>query len=146
MKGFVFVPLAALVLAACQDQAQPDAPFAPTVRVAGERACVTPPSEMVGWWPLDETSGTTAADIVGGNDGTHVGGPVPVAGKVDGGLSFDGVDARVVINSTFPFHEQGDATLDFWLNAPGNAHQAVFWTRPDDPACTRSRYCGRPGR
>src|ERR1035441_8762629 len=27
--------------------------------------CVPPPAGMIGWWPLDETSGTTVADISG---------------------------------------------------------------------------------
>ena len=29
------------------------------------------PAGLVGWWPLDEMSGTTATDIVSSNDGTH---------------------------------------------------------------------------
>ena len=35
-------------------------------------ACVQPPSDMVAWWPLDETQGSTAFDIAGSfnNDGT----------------------------------------------------------------------------
>ena len=41
--------------------------------------------------PLDETSGTTAADIAGfPTNGTYVNGPVPVPGGVAGALSFDG--------------------------------------------------------
>ena len=34
--------------------------------------CVTPPSDMVAWWSLDETTGTNADDIAGFNNvGTH---------------------------------------------------------------------------
>lgn len=54
--------------------------------------CVPPYSGLVSWWTLDETSGPVAADIAGGNDGTHVNGPIPASGMVDGALSFDGVD------------------------------------------------------
>ena len=39
--------------------------------------CVEPPSGLVSWWPLDETSGsTTTADIVDSNPGAVTGGLV----------------------------------------------------------------------
>ena len=55
-------------------------------------ACVDPPSDMVAWWPLDETQGSTANDIAGSfdNDGTWTGSPGMVTGKVAGALSFNG--------------------------------------------------------
>ncbi|MHC4583283.1 MAG: LamG domain-containing protein [Planctomycetota bacterium] len=50
-------------------------------------------AELVGWWRLDDGSGTTAVDSSGaGNDGTITGDPKWVAGKVGGALSFDGGD------------------------------------------------------
>ena len=79
--------------------------------------CVQPPSDMVAWWPLDETSGTTAADIAGfPNNGTHVNGPTPVSGKVAGALRFDGVNDHVRV----PDHAElnvgtGNFTLDAWV-------------------------------
>jgi hypothetical protein len=54
------------------------------------QTCVQPPTGIVAWWPLDETSGTTVADIAGDNPGIHVNGPVPAAGNVGGALRFDG--------------------------------------------------------
>jgi hypothetical protein len=80
-------------------------------------SCVRPPSGMVAWWPLDETSGTTAADIAGfPNNGTHVNGPTPVSGKVAGALRFDGVNDHVRV----PDHAElnvgtGNFTLDAWV-------------------------------
>jgi len=51
---------------------------------------------LIGWWKLDETSGTVAADSSGyGNDGTVVGGGPWVSGYIDGALDFDGDDAWV---------------------------------------------------
>lgn len=46
----------------------------------------------IGWWKLDETSGTTAADMQACSDGTHMGMTLPafVAGKVAGALEFNG--------------------------------------------------------
>ena len=38
--------------------------------------CAPPPSGMVAWWPLDETSGTTVQDIVSSYDGTAMSDPV----------------------------------------------------------------------
>ena len=35
----------------------------------------------------------------------------------------------VQYNSIFPFHEPGDATLEFWLKYTPRAHQSVFWSR-----------------
>lgn len=104
------------------------------------QTCIEPPAGLVGWWPLDEVSGTTAADIVGGHDGTHVGGPTPVTGKVAGGLSFDGIDDAVRIPATFPFHQPGDTTLEFWLNTPAAGHHAVFWTRADSMDSNRFHF------
>ena len=49
--------------------------------------------KLIGWWKLDEMSGTTAADSSGnGNDGRLVGDPQwqPVGGRIDGALDFDG--------------------------------------------------------
>jgi len=40
------------------------------------------PSDMAAWWKLEETSGTTAADAVAGNDGTYIGSPHFTTGKV----------------------------------------------------------------
>ncbi|MBN2130392.1 MAG: hypothetical protein JW741_12890, partial [Sedimentisphaerales bacterium] len=46
---------------------------------------------LVGWWPLDEGSGTTAHDQSGhGNDGTFMGDPQWVPGVRGGALAFDG--------------------------------------------------------
>jgi len=109
-------------------------PVLDNVRVQASeiQACVPSSSGIIGWWPLDETAGLIASDIIGGNNGTHLGGPLPGSGQVDGALNFDGIDDRVLVNSTFPLHQPGDATLEFWLNTPATGHQSVFWTRTDD--------------
>jgi uncharacterized repeat protein (TIGR01451 family) len=97
--------------------------------------CVPPPSGMVAWWPLDETSGTTAFDIAGSvaNNGTHMNGPMPVPGKVNGALRFDGVDDYVKV----PHQPEldfgaGDFSIDAWIKAePNPAHPIVEkWDAP----------------
>ncbi|MDJ0917710.1 MAG: DNRLRE domain-containing protein [Woeseiaceae bacterium] len=49
-----------------------------------------PPKVPIAHWKLDETSGTTAEDSIGGHDGTLINGPSWVSGTIDGGLSLDG--------------------------------------------------------
>ena len=61
------------------------------VLVLGLVPVKTGKADLVGWWRLDETSGTTAYDSSpSGNDGTFVGDPQWVAGKVLGALQLDG--------------------------------------------------------
>ncbi len=44
-------------------------------------------------------------------------------------LMFDGVDDKVTFNSPFIFHAQfGDATLEFWMKAPLQNSNDIFWT------------------
>ena len=88
-----------------------------TVSFGNQQTCIPPPDSMVAWWPLDETSGTTAVDIAGvPNNGTHFGGPVPVSGKVAGALSFDSVDDYVeVANQSELNFGTGDFSIDAWV-------------------------------
>lgn len=77
-------------------------------------SCVPAPPDVISWWPLDETSGTTAADVVGPNSGIHANGPLPSVGKVAGGLSFDGANDHIVVpnDASFGFV---DWTVDAWI-------------------------------
>jgi hypothetical protein len=101
---------------------------------SGPQTCVQPPLGMVAWWPLDETSGTTAADIAGfPNNGTHVNGPTPVSGKVAGALRFDGVNDHVRV----PDHAElnvgtGNFTLDAWVRT-GSSNLIVLADKRGGP-------------
>lgn len=56
---------------------------------------------LVGYWKLDEGSGTTATDSSGnGNTGTLVNGPTWTAGRIGQGLAFDGLTNYVTVPST----------------------------------------------
>ncbi|MHC4159547.1 MAG: LamG-like jellyroll fold domain-containing protein, partial [Planctomycetota bacterium] len=57
---------------------------------------------LIGWWKFDESSGTTAYDSAGDNDGTLVNGPVWTVGQIDGGLDFDGSNDYVNCGNAFP--------------------------------------------
>jgi len=73
-------------------------------------------AELVGWWRLDEGTGTTAADSSsGGNDGTFVGSPQWVAvGKVNGAIEFGGGDSVSVPGGANINPES--ITLMTWVN------------------------------
>jgi hypothetical protein len=77
--------------------------------------------EPVGWWELDESSDTTAADSSGnGNDGTLVGASwAPSSGKFGGAVSFNNVDLtnRVEVPTTGMTSSSG--TVSVWGNVPG---------------------------
>src|SRR4030042_3065682 len=72
---------------------------------------------LIGWWKLDETSGTVAADSSGhGNDGTVVGGAKWVSGYIDGALDFDGDDNYVDCGYDPIFDTADEMTLAAWVN------------------------------
>jgi hypothetical protein len=85
-------------------------------------SCVTPPNSMLNWWPLDETSGTTAYDIAHysnpssfDNNGTWVNNPTPVTGKVSGALKFSGNNYVQVPNHSELNFGTGDFSIDAWV-------------------------------
>jgi hypothetical protein len=81
---------------------------------ACSEACIDPPATMRAWWPLDESSGNTAAELVSGQDGTWVNGPTATAGKVAGALAFDGLNDVVTAN-TIGAHNYMNLTIDVWV-------------------------------
>ena len=79
-------------------------------------------ANLVAWWRLDETSGTTAADETGSNDGTIAGGTLIGKSGIHGhGMEFDGTDDYI---STSYAGITGTASRTFsaWvkINTAGN--------------------------
>ena len=87
----------------------------------------------IGFWPLDESSGSTAADISGcGNNGTYVGSPAAnMLPLVPGGISGTKITNTAYV--TFPINKDyyganvgagfgtkytsdNDFTLEVWIN------------------------------
>ncbi len=65
-------------------------------------------AELVAYWPLDEGSGTTAVDVVGGHDGTIGGTASWVTGQNGLALDFDGSSTYIdmddeVVRGTFTY-------------------------------------------
>lgn len=74
---------------------------------------------FVGWWSMDETSGTVANDLGGqGLDGSLSGGlsfsSNTTTGKVGNALLFDGVDDLITVNHTASL-DVPQFTICFWL-------------------------------
>jgi hypothetical protein len=80
-------------------------------------------ADLVGWWRLDEGTGTTAYDSSGnGNDGTILGNPQWVAGKVGNALDFDGNGDYIDIGNDPIFDITKEITLSIWVNANDNGN------------------------
>lgn len=93
------------------------------------KGCVAPPAGMTAWWPLDETSGTTAQDIVGvPNNGTHSGG-VTRDTHVAGTACYNGTNAFTTVPNHMEIDFQGDCsndaaeafTIDFWIRTTASS-------------------------
>lgn len=86
---------------------------------AAATSCIQPPEGLIAWWPLDETSGPTAMDIVGGNDGTYVNAPTSVIGNIAYALSFDGIDDYVDLGNDSSLDIPGSVTILAWVKYLG---------------------------
>jgi hypothetical protein len=74
-------------------------------------ASVPAPTDYVGCWKLDETSGTTTADSSGGGNPGTVSGATWMAGHLANSLSFNGTSNYVSVNRTIG----DDFTIAFWV-------------------------------
>ncbi len=71
---------------------------------------------LIGWWTLDEGTGTIASDSSGrGNDGTLGGNPQWVTGIFGGALELDGDDDYVAIDSIADDLTDNDFTVCAWI-------------------------------
>ena len=66
-------------------------------------------------WKLDETSGLTAVDSVGGHDGTLVSSQTWTTGAIDGGLEFNGIDDAIVVPNEDTLSLTEAMTFSAWI-------------------------------
>jgi hypothetical protein len=101
----------------------PDATQSFSVNVTAGLGTVCPTS-MVSYWKLDETSGSTYADIYGGNRATSFNIPAPVAGQVNGAQYFNGtsngLSAPRIAGYDFP--AGSSFTLEAWIKRDAGAY------------------------
>lgn len=85
-------------------------------------ACTPAPAGMVGWFPLDETSGTVAGNLGSlGVPGTVIGSTTPVAGRVAGARNFSGGGYEEVNDPNAFNVGTGDFSIDAWVRGTGAA-------------------------
>ena len=113
---------------------------------ASTQSCVPPPLGIIAWWPLDETSGTTAGDIVGNSAGIHVNGPVPAVGHVEGALRFDGVDDYIGVGDSDHWaFGSNDFTIELWADftSPGGGttgHPSHIFIGNDEGSGSQNKW------
>src|SRR5260370_799515 len=79
---------------------------------AGKCPCVTPPSNMIAWWPGDGN----ANEIQGGNNGTLQNGVTFGPGEVGQAFHFNGSNQFVQVpDSPSWAFGSGDFTIDLWV-------------------------------
>ncbi|UCC97801.1 MAG: discoidin domain-containing protein [Phycisphaerales bacterium] len=106
----------------------------PVVLVLGLILTSTTSAELIGWWKLDETSGTIASDSSGnGNDGTLQGDVTWVPGKIGGAWQGDGSGDYIRVPHSELLMIQDAITISVWLN-----HQAS----PADQVICKSNGTG----
>lgn len=89
----------------------------------------------IGFWRLDETSGTSAADSSGNNKtGTTSGGTAWVAAKVNNGLSFNGTNSYLNIPDSF---DPTAYSVALWVKPSVTSAQSI-WVRTDANGPTAS--------
>ncbi len=105
------------------------AQYLDTVRAV--ELAVTKESLPIAWWTFEETTGTSAADYSGnGYDGTLTNGPAwTTAGKLNGAVSFDGVDDYVDATSTFnPVNRLGESfSIENWVYPTAADNYRGIW-------------------
>jgi len=79
-------------------------------------AAIAAKANLIGWWKLDDGTGTIAIDSSGmGNDGTLGGNPQWVAGTLGGALDLDGDDDYVAIDGIADDLTDNDFTVSAWM-------------------------------
>jgi hypothetical protein len=104
------LPAALLLLAACDN---------PAGRAKVPDGCMDAPASLLAWYPFDETSGDTAADLgnVGGRASLQVFSGTHQPGRVLGGLTLAGYDAYAQ-GSANKNVGTGDFTIALWVRIP----------------------------
>lgn len=97
----------------------------------------------VGYWPLDETSGTNADNLGSATaDGTYSGVTLGAAGPLIGGstaATFDGVNDRVSVGQVSDFGISGDVTIEAWVYWDGIAEGRILYVGNNTDTVTTYR-------
>jgi len=87
--------------------------IAATITKISDIACTQPPAGMIGWWTADGN----ANDIIGGNNGTMLGGAAFATGLVGEAFRFTADGDRIALGNPPALQLSGkDFTVDAWVN------------------------------
>lgn len=93
-------------------------------------ACLTPPSNMVAWYPLDvlsKATNTSQPDLVNNNAAISHGNPLTIAGEVASALSFNGASAYLQApdQTYLNIGANQDLSMDVWVKINSLNHGVV---------------------
>jgi uncharacterized repeat protein (TIGR01451 family) len=80
------------------------------------------PTDMIAYWKLGETSGSTYDDFYDGHDGACAGRcPTPTTGHVGGAQEFNGSDTGINVpaDAAFDWDITDSFSIEFWMKRPG---------------------------
>lgn len=87
-------------------------------------------SGLVGYWKLDEGTGTTTNDSSGNsNTGTLTNSPTWITGKVNNALSFDGIDDYVSAGNNASLNPSDAVTIEGWYYSDDWLQVYVPWAK-----------------
>src|ERR1035438_6961584 len=84
--------------------------------------CTPPPSDIISWWPAEETTD----DIIGTNSGTAMGSLGYTYGIVGRAFSLDGVSSYVLIPNSVSMNPPGPFTIEGWIYPTKDADQKIL--------------------
>lgn len=83
----------------------------------------------IGYWRLEETSGTTAADSAGTNDLTVFGANLVAdtgLANLGSGASFDDVDDHLSADISLSSGSTGPRTVEAWIKVPAGGAGTIY--------------------
>jgi hypothetical protein len=85
-------------------------------------------SGLLGYWPLDNGSGTSATDLsTNGNTGTLTNGPTWTTGQIGGAVQFDGTDDRISLSTSTALDLDSAHSISAWVKtSASNTNQHIF--------------------
>jgi len=86
-------------------------------------------ADLVGHWPFDEGTGSTAADIISGNDATFTDDPIWTAGVMGDALELDGAgDYLTIANSEIvKLRSTGTYSVAIWINVQNTTTGVILY-------------------
>lgn len=82
---------------------------------------------LIGWWKLDDGSGSTAVDSsVSGNNGTLINSPTWTTGHINGALQFSAGSSQKVTANTTAIGGLTTASIAGWINRSSTGNQVHF--------------------